>query len=205
MYYYIYKNWLSDIILIGDDHCLYELKYLDYVDFNTYKEFENDIAPFKKVIEQLDLYFKGKLFEFDIKMCLNGTNFQLKVWNVLSTIKFGETLNYQKVARMIQHHKAQRAVGNANNKNPIAIIIPCHRVIKLNSKTLGGYANDVSLKIKLYNHERFVKMQQNPAFMDKFNDYKHDLNKLLMFMKDANFKLTSIDDLQFLLQNSTLY
>jgi len=106
----------------------------------------------KKTAEQLEEYFNGKRKTFNIPLVLNGTEFQVKVWKALQTIKFGKTCNYGEIAAIIGNPKASRAVGMANNRNPISIIIPCHRVIGCDG-SLTGYAGGLELKKKLLNLE----------------------------------------------------
>jgi len=101
---------------------------------------------FKGLITQFSLYFEGKLKKFDHTLDLRlGTPFQQKVWKKLLTIPLGKTRSYKWLAQAIKNPQASRAVGNANGKNPLSIIIPCHRVIKLNGD-MGGYTGGVSLK-----------------------------------------------------------
>lgn len=107
----------------------------------------------KEAIKQLNEYFDGKRKEFDLPLAPKGTEFQKKVWNALKEITFGETRSYGEIARRIGNEKASRAVGMANNKNPIMIIIPCHRVIGANGK-LVGYAGGIDIKEKLLNLEK---------------------------------------------------
>ena len=106
-----------------------------------------------KVKIELVEYFAGKREKFDIPIFLNGTDFQNKVWNELLNIPFGETRSYIDIAKAIGNEKASRAVGNANNKNPIWIIVPCHRVIGKNGK-LVGYGGGIKLKEKLLETEK---------------------------------------------------
>ena len=94
---------------------------------------------------QLLEYFAGKRKEFDVPLSPSGTPFQKKVWAALQSIPYGETRSYQQIAQMIGNLKATRAVGMANNRNPIAILIPCHRVIGKNGK-LVGYAGGMERK-----------------------------------------------------------
>lgn len=91
----------------------------------------------QKAKKQLREYFAGNRREFDLPICLHGTDFQKKVWNVLQSIPYGETLSYGEVAAKIGNPKASRAVGGANNKNPIMIIVPCHRVIGADGSLVG--------------------------------------------------------------------
>lgn len=99
----------------------------------------------KKAYEQLDEYFKGLRKNFDLPLLLDGSEFQIKVWKALMTIDYGKTATYGDIAKLIGSPKASRAVGGANNKNKIAIIIPCHRVIGSNG-TLTGYAGGLGIK-----------------------------------------------------------
>lgn len=92
-----------------------------------------------KAEKQLNEFFSGKRKKFDLPLKPEGTEFQKSVWNKLIEIPYGETLFYQELACKIKNPKAMRAVGSANGKNPIAIIIPCHRVIR-KSGELGGYS-----------------------------------------------------------------
>jgi len=94
---------------------------------------------------QLDEYFNGKRRYFDIPINPQGTPFRLSVWNALMQIPYGETRSYKQVAREIGNPDASRAVGMANNKNPIMIIIPCHRVVGSNG-SLVGYAGGLDMK-----------------------------------------------------------
>lgn len=102
---------------------------------------------------QLSQYFLGERRYFDIPLLLEGTEFQKKVWKALSTIGFGQTVSYKDVAQMINCPKAYRAVGNANNKNNIMIIIPCHRVVG-NNGSLIGYAGGLNIKKYLLDFEQ---------------------------------------------------
>jgi len=106
----------------------------------------------KKGIRQLDEYFKGARKNFSLKLLLHGTPFQKLVWQRLEKIPYGKLVSYGDVARTIGKPNAYRAVGNANNKNPIPIIIPCHRVIGSNGK-LVGYGSGLWRKGWLLNHE----------------------------------------------------
>jgi methylated-DNA-[protein]-cysteine S-methyltransferase len=98
--------------------------------------------------QQLEEYFAGKRRKFSIKLDPAGTEFQTKVWSALTTIPFGETRSYGQIADQIGSHKAVRAVGAANGRNPISIIVPCHRVIGANGK-LTGFAGGLEVKAKL--------------------------------------------------------
>ena len=102
---------------------------------------------------QLDEYFRGERKTFDLPLAPKGTDFQKKVWNALQEIPYGETRTYGEIAAAVGNPKAARAVGMANNKNPIGIIIPCHRVVGANGK-LVGYAGGMDKKEWLLQLER---------------------------------------------------
>jgi len=97
---------------------------------------------------QLQEYFAGKRKVFDLELAPSGTDFQKKVWQALLKIPYGKTATYKEIAAAIGHPKAARAVGMACNKNPIAIIIPCHRVVGSNG-SLTGYAGGLEMKKRL--------------------------------------------------------
>ena len=106
--------------------------------------------------KQLEEYFAGKRRNFDLPLAPKGTEFQQKVWKVLMEIPYGETRTYGEIAAAIGNPKAARAVGMANNKNPIGIIIPCHRVVGANGK-LVGYAGGMEKKEFLLELEKSKK------------------------------------------------
>jgi methylated-DNA-[protein]-cysteine S-methyltransferase len=109
---------------------------------------ERSEAPFRDALRQLNGYFAGKLRRFDLPLAPEGTAFQQTVWRALQTIPYGETLSYGGLARRIGRPSASRAVGAANGRNPIPIIIPCHRVIGA-AGSLTGFGGGLSTKRKL--------------------------------------------------------
>lgn len=116
--------------------------------------FTDDIPEcMKQCTRQLDEYFQGKRKEFRLPLLIRGTEFQKKVWAALLAIPYGVTRSYGDIAKNIGQIKAYRAVGGANNKNKIAIIIPCHRVIG-SSGDLTGYASGIWRKKWLLEHEK---------------------------------------------------
>ena len=117
----------------------------------------SDRAFFATVEQQLAAYFGGELIEFDVELGWTATSFQHQVWNVLRTIPYGETISYGELARRIGNPNASRAVGLANGKNPIGIIVPCHRVIAT-SGHLTGYAGGIERKAWLLHHESHYRM-----------------------------------------------
>ncbi|ACV27292.1 methylated-DNA--[protein]-cysteine S-methyltransferase [Kangiella koreensis] len=114
----------------------------------------NDIV--EQTRHQLQEYFQGKRQEFDLPLKADGTDFQQTVWQALCKIPFGETWNYGQLAQAIGNKNASRAVGAANGKNPISIIVPCHRVIGANG-TLTGYAGGLTIKEWLLKHEGIIE------------------------------------------------
>ena len=108
----------------------------------------------KEASKQLTEYFDRKRKKFDLPLALNGTEFQVKTWKALQSIPYGKTCSYGDLAKKIGNPKASRAVGNANNRNPLHIIVPCHRVIGSNG-SLTGYAAGLDVKrllLDLENH-----------------------------------------------------
>ena len=114
---------------------------------------------FVEVAKQLDEYFAGKRVKFELNISPKGTEFQKKVWVELLKIPYGKTKSYQEIAEAIGNTNAQRAVGSACNKNPILLIIPCHRVISKTGK-LTGFACGVDRK------EQLLKLETNRCFQD---------------------------------------
>ncbi len=107
----------------------------------------------KKAAEQLKSYFAGELVEFDLALAPEGTPFMQEVWKRLCEIPYGETASYKDIAIKVGSPKAYRAIGLANNRNPIPILIPCHRVIGSDG-SLVGYRGGLDLKTKLINLEK---------------------------------------------------
>ena len=107
----------------------------------------------KECMRQLDEYFNGRRKKFNVPLQLEGTVFQKAVWRQLQKIPFGQTASYGDVARAVGSPKAFRAVGNANNKNPIPVIIPCHRVIGTDGKMVG-FGGGIWRKEWLLDHEK---------------------------------------------------
>ena len=123
--------------------------FLVKLDLLDYKE---DTGPYSFLLEetekQLESYFKGELQKFDLPVKLSGTDFQERVWKALQNIPYGQTRSYKQLAEAIDNKKASRAVGGANNKNPLPIIVPCHRVVG-SSGDLVGYGLGLDIKKQL--------------------------------------------------------
>lgn len=150
LYYGYYKSPIGNLRIVVDESSLVAL------DFNEDEKKQSDEHRYiNEVKKQLDEYFKGIRELFDLNIKINGTDFQNKVWNELTKIPYGETISYKELATRIGNDKACRAVGNANNKNKISIVIPCHRVVGSNKK-LVGYAGGLEKKEWLINHENKV-------------------------------------------------
>jgi O-6-methylguanine DNA methyltransferase len=150
----IYESPVGPLQMISDNRNLCLLKYFrndkseGFINskLSDYKIINKSNEILKDTSKQLNEYFLGKRKIFDISLkFLYGTKFQIKVWENLNSIKYGETASYFDVAKMIDNPKSFRAVGNANNKNPISIIIPCHRVIAKDG-SLGGYGGGLNSK-----------------------------------------------------------
>ena len=146
VYYKTFESPVGPLLLAGDS------KALRLVSFESSKRpafsrdgWKQDRAPFVEVIRQLQAYFRGDLREFDLPLAMEGTEFQLRVWNVLREIPYGETISYAQLAERIGNPKAVRAVGLANGSNPIPIIVPCHRVIGSDG-SLTGFGGGLATK-----------------------------------------------------------
>ena len=122
--------------------------FIAQVYFKEISAEKKETALIKKTYLELAEYFNGKRQIFNVPLSPEGTPFQKKVWEELKKIPYGQTATYKEIAKGIDNEKACRAVGMANNKNPIAIIIPCHRVIGSNG-SLTGYAGGLTVKNKL--------------------------------------------------------
>ena len=112
-----------------------------------------DGAACGKVIQQLDAYFERRLTQFELELAPEGTPFQREVWDALLDIPYGETRNYGQIAKQVGRPNASRAVGAANGANPIAIVVPCHRVIGANG-SLTGFGGGVHVKARLLELEQ---------------------------------------------------
>jgi methylated-DNA-[protein]-cysteine S-methyltransferase len=144
---------LGKILLIGEDQGLTGLHFLDIAQpakppIGSIQSPEH----FTETIRQLNAYFRGDLKIFNLRLLPEGSEFQKNVWKALCKIPYGTTIPYGELARCIGKPSASRAVGGANGRNPIPIIIPCHRVINANGQ-LGGYSCGLEIKKYLLNLE----------------------------------------------------
>lgn len=115
-------------------------------------EAQRDDGGLAPVVAQLQAYFAGELTDFDLPLEMHGTDFQRRVWTALCEIPYGETISYGELARWVGNPKASRAVGLANGRNPVAIVVPCHRVIGADG-SLTGYGGGLDRKVWLLEHE----------------------------------------------------
>ena len=150
-YYGYYNSPIGLLEIITSDDAIISAMFVEEI-----KESIGEPQVLKQAIMQFDEYFKGTRKDFDIKYEVQGTDFQKKVWDKLMEIPYGMTFSYKQLATAIGNEKATRAVGNANGKNVISIIIPCHRVIG-SDKSLTGYAGGLNRKKWLLEHEKDSK------------------------------------------------
>ena len=144
---------LGEVLLAGDGQGLRRINFLrGNRPVQPEPHWERDAAPFEEALRQLRAYFGGSLQTFDLPLAPVGTQFQQRVWRALREIPYGETISYGELARRIGDGKASRAVGAANGRNPLPIVIPCHRVIGSSGK-LTGFAGGLHLKEGLLSHE----------------------------------------------------
>ncbi len=143
--YFYFDSPIGKLLLLGKDGIVEELHFPNSTKLQTPDKGLEDEQSFKQVIRQLNEYFQGKRKRFDLKLSPAGTPFQKSVWQQLQNIPFGQTVSYSFIAEKIGNPKASRAVGMANNKNPIPIIIPCHRVLGKDG-SLTGYGGGLDTK-----------------------------------------------------------
>jgi len=145
-YYTTYESPVGTLLLAGESNALRRVSFENSKHSAPPRtDWKLDKEPFSEVIRQLQAYFGGELKDFDLPLSLEGTEFQLRVWNALRAIPYGETISYARLAERIGNPKAVRAVGLANGSNPIPIIVPCHRVIGSDG-SLTGFGGGLSTK-----------------------------------------------------------
>lgn len=154
---------LGSIILSGGGHGLQGLHFTDHAHSpEPAAGWERDEAAFADARQQLGEYFEGRRRHFDVAVDLVGSPFELLVWTALQDIPYGETASYGDIARRIGRPGAARAVGAANGRNPVSIIVPCHRVIGADS-SLTGYGWGVERKAWLLDLERGARAGGSPT------------------------------------------
>lgn len=150
--YFFYDFPIGIIGIVEDQQCICEV-YFSRERVEKANAIECRTPLLEEAAKQLKEYFDGRRKEFDLPFSIKGTDFQEKVWNVLLTIPYGQTRSYKEIAEQIGNPKACRAVGMANNKNPLMILVPCHRVVGKDGN-LTGYAGGLELKKTLLELEQ---------------------------------------------------
>lgn len=148
-----YKSPIGNLRIISNDSDIIKIDFSD-----DYFKMKMVPVQIQKCIMQLGEYFKGERKEFKIGINPAGTEFQSKVWNLLLKIPYGKTISYIELSKQFGDEKAIRAIASANGKNPIPIIIPCHRVIG-NDGSLTGYAGGLLKKQWLLEHEGAIQQK----------------------------------------------
>ena len=162
-YYTLMHSPIDDLLLVSDGDALTGLYMEQSRDGQAVgASWKRDPGPFREASRQLQAYFEGGLERFDLPISPRGTEFQRVVWASLESIRFGERISYGELARRIWRPGAGRAVGHANARNPIGIIVPCHRVIGAGG-SLTGYGGGLGRKRWLLEHEAsLVSHSQDP-------------------------------------------
>jgi methylated-DNA-[protein]-cysteine S-methyltransferase len=150
MYKVYYNSPIGIVEIVSDENSIKELSFVENAMVNDLQTTPQILLTAMKQVEE---YFQGKRSVFDLKLKAEGTDFQQKVWQSLIEVPYGETACYGDIARAVGNSKACRAVGGANNKNKIAIIIPCHRIVGADG-SLTGYAGGLWRKEWLLKHEK---------------------------------------------------
>lgn len=146
--YFVCNSPIGKLTIVECGGVIMAVKFGEHPD----GEYKNSVL-IQNAVKQLTQYFDGSRTAFDLPLMAEGTDFQKRVWDELKKIPYGETRSYGQIASSIGNPKAVRAVGGANNKNPIAIIVPCHRVIG-SGGTLVGYAGGLNIKEMLLELEQ---------------------------------------------------
>lgn len=151
---------VGTMIVVQDDQ---GVRYIDFQDgpepLSPVDSWQRDARFCQAAREQLQAYFVGELTQFDLPLAPIGTDFQQRVWTVLADVPYGQTISYGEMAKQLQHASAARAVGMANGRNPLAIVLPCHRVVGAN-RTLTGYRGGLPIKTFLLTLEGLTIDQQ---------------------------------------------
>ena len=163
-YDYLDSGIIGVLTLAGDDDGLRRIMFpSDHDDSQHSERWTHRPGAFESAKAQLRAYFKGERKQFDLLLAPVGTPFQLQVWQALRTIPYGQLVSYKTIATAIGNPRAVRAVGGANSKNPLPIVIPCHRVIGSDG-TLTGFRGGIAIKQKLIDLERnFLSLSLVPV------------------------------------------
>jgi methylated-DNA-[protein]-cysteine S-methyltransferase len=148
------ESMVGRLLVAGDEHGLRYISFMKGKNRITPEmDWREDRPYLGEAIRQLDLYFQGRLKQFTLKLAARGTPFQLSVLRALQEVPYGETVSYGELAKRIGKPNASRAVGAANARNPLPIVIPCHRVIGSDG-SLVGFGGGLEVKKKLLDLER---------------------------------------------------
>lgn len=147
---YWYEFEIGKMVIVEDNRTITRIYFGEHIPENAGKI---ETPLIRKAHEELEEYFSGTRKVFDLPLAPQGTEFQTRVWKALLNVPYGKTCSYKEIAESIGNGKACRAVGMANNKNPIVIVIPCHRVVGSNGQ-LVGYAGGLNVKKKLLDMEK---------------------------------------------------
>jgi len=156
-----YDSPIGPLLIVEEDGYIIEISFMEADTRQKFRREErpahqpNDATAASACIKELEAYFAGTLQKFTVPIKPNGTDFRKRVWEALMAIPYGKTISYKELAQNIGQPSASRAVGGANNNNPISIIVPCHRVIGANG-ALVGYGGGLDNKTFLLEHERNV-------------------------------------------------
>ena len=150
----VIKSPLGFIEIQGNNDGIFSLKFCE-----TLKESDSIPSVLEEAVEQIQQYFAGARKTFTLKLNPQGTDFQQKVWRLLQEVDYGSTKSYSQISEKYGDLKAIRAVASANGKNPILIIIPCHRIISKDGG-LGGFSAEIWRKEWLLNHEQNYQQEQ---------------------------------------------
>ena len=162
--YTIVESPIGELVLSGDATALTGL-HMGIPAGGVDRAWRRDPAPFAAATEQLEAYFGGELRAFDLPLAPVGTAFQLEVWQALRAIPYGETRSYGELAATLGKPGASRAVGLANGRNPIAVIVPCHRVIGADG-SLTGFGGGLPRKRWLLTHEQETASHRQQLALD---------------------------------------
>ncbi|NOU59181.1 methylated-DNA--[protein]-cysteine S-methyltransferase [Marinifilum sp. JC070] len=164
MYYDIISSPIGKLLLLTSDKGLKKILFEEHIDLeNISDDWQQEASKLVQVKTQLNEYFEKKRTSFSLNLDPDGTVFQKQIWKQLEQIPFGELRSYQDIANKIEKPNACRAVGMANSKNPIPIVVPCHRVIGKNGK-LTGYAGGLENKAILLRIEGIDQENKSQQF-----------------------------------------
>ena len=156
MYYDLFPSSFGEILIVGDGDAIQLLNFQDSTCPHPIDPaWRRDPARLASAREELLTYFAGERQDFSFPMAPHGTEFQQQVWQALRDIPYGQVATYRDIAQRIGRPQAVRAVGAANGANPVAVVVPCHRVIGSNG-TLTGYAGGLDIKEKLLRLEGYL-------------------------------------------------